>query len=154
MFQIQTIDEDLVEIVEGVEGVDEILPGLQSVKVVPIDADGEPLETLGPPVLALNHSDSSASALAVEEGEAPDGPGEFTMDLTAADRYDFVVGETYDVVGADGREPFTLVGTVRFGEENALAGAVLMTFTLEELQIESYYPLDDATEAACRHLAG
>ena len=45
-----------------------------------------------------------------------------------------MVGEVYDVVGVAGSEPFTLVGLTRFGEENALAGATLMSFTMDELQ--------------------
>ena len=56
------------------------------------------------------------------------------MDVDSADRYDFVVGERYDIVGSAGREPFELVGLTRFGEDNAVAGAVLMSFTLDDVQ--------------------
>ncbi|MDH3731184.1 MAG: FtsX-like permease family protein [Acidimicrobiia bacterium] len=133
-FQIQTIDEDLLDIVSAVEGVDEALPALTSSKIVPIDSDGEAVETLGPPILAANQQDSPTATVTSERGELPDGPGEFAIDLTSADSYGFEIGESYDIIGVDGREPFTLVGTTRFGQDNALAGAVLMTFTLDEVQ--------------------
>ncbi len=133
-FQAQTIDEDVLDVVSSVDGVEQALPALTSSKVVPIDGDGQAIETLGPPILAVNQQDSTTGALTVEEGEMPDGPGEFAMDFTSADTYGFEIGQSYDIVGVAGREPFTLVGTTRFGEDNALAGAVLMSFTLDEVQ--------------------
>ncbi len=45
-----------------------------------------------------------------------------------------MLGETYDIVGVDGREPFELVGLNSFGEENGLAGAVMASFSLDEIQ--------------------
>jgi putative ABC transport system permease protein len=56
------------------------------------------------------------------------------MDEGSADREDFVVGDVYEVIGVAGQEPFTLVGLTRFGDENALAGATLMSFPMDELQ--------------------
>ncbi len=134
-FQAQTFDEDVLDVVRSVDGVASARPGLQSQKIVPIGADGEPLETTGAPILALNWiHEPASSTFTVEEGAAPAGPGEFSMDFSAADRNGFEIGATYDIVGVDGREPFKLVGTTRFGEDNALAGAVLLAFDLDELQ--------------------
>jgi putative ABC transport system permease protein len=132
-FSVQRIDESVADVVAGVEGVDSVKVGAQSFKTVPVKANGEPIETFGPPIFALNWLDGTDS-LRVVAGEAPDGPGEFAIDETAADTNEFVVGETYDVIGANGREPFTLVGVTRFGEQNATAGAVIVSFTLDELQ--------------------
>jgi putative ABC transport system permease protein len=129
------IDEDLVDVVLSVEGVEEANPGTQSTKIVPVGANGEPVETTGAPIMSFNwNPDSSTTALTIVEGEEPEGQGEFAIDTSSASREDLVVGETYDVIGGAGREPFTLVGITRFGDENALAGAVLMSFTLDELQ--------------------
>jgi putative ABC transport system permease protein len=129
------IDENLVGVVLAVDGVAEANPGTQSAKLIPVKADGEAVETTGAPILSFNWTpDSTTNALTIVEGEAPDGPGEFAIDKSSASREDFVVGESYDVIGGGGREPFTLVGITRFGDENALAGSVLMSFTLEELQ--------------------
>ena len=133
-FADRPFDEALLDTVSDVDGVDEVLPILISGKIVPVTGAGEPVETIGSPILSFNWSDSSLSTLTIVSGEAPDEPREFAIDVTTADRDDFVVGETYDIIAAGGREPFTLVGTTRFGEENALAGAVLSSFTLDELQ--------------------
>jgi putative ABC transport system permease protein len=126
-------EESLLEVVTEVDGVTEAEPGLESEKVIPIKPDGDPLQN-GPPVLSFNWLDSDLSPLALVAGEEPDEPGEFVMDEGSADREDFVVGDVYDVIGVAGREPFILVGLTRFGDENALAGATLMSFPMDELQ--------------------
>jgi putative ABC transport system permease protein len=131
---IRPIDEGLADVVAGVDGVDEISPGMQSMKIVPVKADGDPIETLGAPILSFNWTESSLNPLTVAVGEAPDEVGEFAIDEGTADRDEMVVGERYDVIGADGREQFTLVGLTRFGDENQLAGAVLISFTLDDIQ--------------------
>lgn len=128
------IDDSLVDVVAAVDGVSDAAPTAESGRIVPVEADGDPVETGGAPILSFSWSDSVFNPLTIVEGEAPDGPAEFVIDTSSADRHDLVVGETYDVIGVDGAEPFTLVGVTRFGEENALAGAVLMAFPLEELQ--------------------
>ncbi|MDH3753716.1 MAG: FtsX-like permease family protein [Acidimicrobiia bacterium] len=133
-FEDRPIDQSLVEVVSAVDGVGEVSPGTESGKIVPVKANGDPVETAGAPILSFNWTGSSLSPLTLVVGEAPDGAGEFAIDESSADREDLVVGETYDIIGTEGREPFELVGLTRFGDENALAGAVLMSFTLDELQ--------------------
>jgi putative ABC transport system permease protein len=128
------IDESLTEVVAAVDGVDETDPGAESARLVPLKANGDPVETAGAPILSFSWSDSDFNPLTIIEGAAPEGPGEFAVDTTSAGREDLVVGETYEVIGVDGPEPFELVGITRFGDENALAGAVLMSFSLDELQ--------------------
>ena len=109
-------------------------PGSDSAKIIPVAASGDPIETTGAPILSSNWEGSPLSVLTLVEGEIPDEPGEFAIDVDTADREGMVVGETYDIIGADGREPFTLVGLNRFGDENVLGGAVLVSFSLDELQ--------------------
>jgi len=133
-FTLRPIDEALIDVVAEVEGVEEIWPTASSTKILPVKANGEPIKTSLAPAFSGNWVDSSISPLTIVEGEAPDEPSEFVIDETTADREGFVVGEVYDVIGSDGSEPFTLVGISRFGEENALGGAVLSSFTLDELQ--------------------
>ena len=128
------IDEALLDVVAAVDGVEEAQPGGQSAKIIPIKTSGDPIETTGAPILSFNWTGSELDPLTLVVGEAPDGPGEFAIDEGTAERDKFVVGENYDVIGVEGREPFTLVGLTRFGDENALAGAVLVAYTLDELQ--------------------
>ncbi len=133
-FAMQHFDDDIVDEVSQLDGVGEVVPGLTSFQVVPTKADGRPIETAGPPIFAVNWSDDSSETVTIVDGSPPEAAGEFAIDVTSADRHDFVIGETYDVIGIDGREPFELVGTSTFGEDNALAGAVMVTFTLDEIQ--------------------
>lgn len=133
-FTDRPIDEALLDAVAAVDGVEEAVAGTQSAKIVPITGSGDPIETGGAPILSFNWSGSDLSALTLVDGKVPEGPGEFAVDVSTAERENMVVGEAYDIIGADGREPFELVGINRFGEENALAGAVLVSFTLDELQ--------------------
>ena len=132
-FVMRPIDESILQDVEQIDGVREAVPITSSLKIIPLKADGSTIDTMAP-VFAFNWGGSDLDALTLVEGRVPAGPGEFALDETTADREGFVVGNTYDVVGVDGREPFELVGINKFGEENALAGAVLTSFTLAEVQ--------------------
>ncbi len=116
------IDEGLVDVLAGVDGVEEIDAALQSLKIVPVKANGDPIQTFGAPILSYNWTDS-INPLTVVDGRAPTGPGEFAIDVGTADRENLVVGERYDLVGGAGRESFELVGMTRFGNENSLAGS-------------------------------
>ena len=128
------IDESLVDVVAGVDGVAVASPGFQSMQIVPIDSDGDAVTTAGSPILSFNWTDPAISGLALAEGAVPESSDQFVMDIDSAYRYDFVLGESYDIVGTAGRESFELVGLSRFGEDNAVAGAVLMSFTLDDVQ--------------------
>jgi len=128
------IDEALVDSVAAVDGVDVAEPGFQSMKIIPLDADGDPVRTVGSPILSFNWSDPDVTGLVLVEGAEPRSDGEFAMDVDSAARHGFVVGETYDIVASSGPEPFQLVGLTKFGEDNAVAGAVLMSFTLDDVQ--------------------
>jgi putative ABC transport system permease protein len=132
-FANRSIDEGLVTQLAAVDGVEKIEPGVQSLKIVPVKPDGNAIETFGAPILSFNWTDS-INPLTVVEGQAPMGPGEFAIDVGTGDRENLIVGESYDLVGVAGREPFTLVGMTRFGNQNSLAGAVLISLTLEEVQ--------------------
>lgn len=128
------IDEALVDDVAGVDGVAVASPGFQSSQIVPVESDGDPVKTTGSPILSFNWTDPEISGLALVEGSAPDSSDQFAMDVDSADRFGFDLGESYDIVGVEGREPFELVGLTSFGEDNAVAGAVLMSFTLDDVQ--------------------
>ncbi len=133
-FVQRPIDESVLDVVVAVDGVQEAQPGFDSAKIIPMTASGDPIETMGAPVLSFNWTGSALDPITLTVGEPPTGPGQFVIDEGTADREGFVVGETYEIIGRDGREPFTLVGLSRFGDENSLAGAVLVSFTLDEVQ--------------------
>ena len=56
------------------------------------------------------------------------------MDLDAAAKHGFAVGETYDVVAPTGATELTLTGLISFGENNDTLGATLMQLDLDTLQ--------------------
>ena len=85
-FGVRTIDEGLVDVVAGVDGVGDLSAAMTSMKIIPVKADGDPIETLGAPILSFNWTDSSLNPLTVTAGAAPDGPGEFAIDEGTADR--------------------------------------------------------------------
>ncbi|NNE74381.1 MAG: ABC transporter permease [Acidimicrobiales bacterium] len=134
MFVDRPIDESLVDVVAAVDGVAVADAYTDSAKIVPVLPDGEPIEAPGGAVVAYNWAGSSISRMNLVEGRVPTGPGEFVIDFDTADNENMVVGETYDIIGIDGPEPFELVGTNQFGEQSSLPGFVLVGFSLEELQ--------------------
>ena len=134
MFVYRHIDESLIEVVASVDGVAEAVPYSDSSKIVPVNATGEPIASSLAPVFAVSWDGSPTSPFTLTEGEIPDGPGEFALDIDTAARENMVVGQTYDMIGIDGPEPFTLVGLNRFGEEATLGGFSLVSMPLDELQ--------------------
>ncbi len=132
------IDEELVDTVAAVDGVAEAVPSLAVYSMTPVAADGDPITTLGAPIISVNGTDSPGSDTIFTEGGLP-GPGQFAADVDAADDAEFVVGDTYDIITDQGRRPFEYSGTFRFGEDNALAGAKVFVFDLRDLQEISGY---------------
>ena len=132
------LDESLVAEINAVDGVANAVAFVEAPEngVQPIKADGTTITTQGPPQLMFSWTDDTAlGSFTIVDGEAPDEPGEFTMDLDAAATHDFVVGESYDLVTPGGiEEDVTLVGTTSFGQDNATVGATLMHVSLEEAQ--------------------
>ncbi|MDH3755098.1 MAG: FtsX-like permease family protein [Acidimicrobiia bacterium] len=135
-FLLRPVDESVLDEVRQVDGVAEAEGVFQSFKIIPVDGtgpDAEPLETQGPPVLSFNWGESTLNPMNLVAGEAPDEPGEFVMDVGAVERENFVIGERYDMIGVEGREPFTLVGATQFGDENSIAGTTILGFLIDEI---------------------
>lgn len=127
------IDDDLVDLVAGVDGVDVATPVLTVFSMTPIDARGDPITSAGPPIISTNTTNDPGSDTIVDIGATP-GPGEFAADVDAAEDAGYVVGDTYVVITDQGPRPFVLSGIFRFGEDNALAGAKVFIFDLQDLQ--------------------
>ncbi|MEL6985810.1 MAG: ABC transporter permease, partial [Actinomycetota bacterium] len=133
---IEVIPESALADVQAIEGVDVAAPLVEAEMTVrPINAEGETITIDGPPQLAFGWSDDSRlSMVSLVDGRAPDGPGQFTMDLDAAATHGFSVGETYDVITPSGVVPAELTGLTSFGEDNATLGATIMHFDVATLQ--------------------
>ncbi len=127
------ITDEQIAVVEAVDGVrvaeGEI--GAWDNTVLPVRSDGSVLTKNGPPVLAFGWTvDNQLNPSAIEEGRAPQGAGEWVVDMTTAADEGFVIGETYDIIvpTTEGRTSAELVGTFRFGQDNTLNGATLLAF--------------------------
>ncbi len=103
--------------------------------IQPIKRDGSTITTQGPPQIAFSWTEESQlNPNEIVDGRAPTGPGEWIIDIGAADHHDFIVGETYDLITPAGRASAELVGTFRFGSDNTTNGATLMGFELETIR--------------------
>ncbi len=132
-----TLAAEVLDQVREVPGVATAEPLVEAPEnaIRPINASGEEIPTNGPPQLAFGWvSNPELASFTVVAGQAPDGPGEFAMDLSAAARYGFDVGDTYDVITPTGRTQLTLTATTSFGEDNDTLGATLIQLSVEELQ--------------------
>jgi putative ABC transport system permease protein len=129
-----TLPGDTVATVRGVDGVADAVPNIAAPDnaVRPIRPNGDIIPTTGPPQLAFNWIDNrELSPFRMVEGRPP-AAGEFTMDVDSADKYGFVIGDTYDVMVPDGRVHLRLSGMTSFGADNATLGAVLMQMDTAE----------------------
>ncbi len=125
------LDDDVVDLLNSIDGVVGVQPQILKFGSVPIDGDGEAQTANTAPNLGVNWPDqSSIPLLYIKEGRAPQGPGEFTLDIDAYEAGNFAVGETYTIVNPAGPGEFKLVGTFSYAspDENALVGAKLVAY--------------------------
>jgi putative ABC transport system permease protein len=115
------VPADLAAEIAGVDGVDRAVPDVSGPAVL-VGADGTAVVTSGPPSVALA-VDPQDPSLTLLEGAWP-GPGEITLERSAADLAGLSTGDTTTVVLGDEPRPVTVAGV--FGIEAAAAGAVLV----------------------------
>ncbi|MET0839924.1 MAG: ABC transporter permease, partial [Marmoricola sp.] len=114
---------------------------LQTVFV--IGKDGKVIGGNGPPGLAVNPTDAESLTgkpiLTVTEGEYPTGPDEIALDVDAAEKGDFKIGDKVELA-TPGRPPVMeakLTGLVEFGS-GGLNGATMTVFDSKFMQ-ERFY---------------
>jgi len=126
------IDPELGPIIEQVEGVKAVSPGIIEFNVVVIDANGDVVESAaGPPKIGLNWDDNPEfSALFLTSGRRPTTDGEFAINTNSFMDNDLALGETYSIILPDGPEDFQLVGTFNFAnaDEDGSVGSTLSAF--------------------------
>jgi putative ABC transport system permease protein len=94
----------------------------------------------GPPGLAFNYTDTRSITgdriLTLTRGRLPQGEGQVALDMDAAKKAGYRVGDTVTLV-TPGRQPTmraTLTGLVRFGSGGGLVGATLTLFDRPTIQ--------------------
>jgi putative ABC transport system permease protein len=144
------LSADTVATVVAVDGVANAVSRIDGAEnaVRPIKANGDSIATDGPPQLAFNWiDDPDLSAFTLVDG-APPQVGEFTMDVDAAAKHGFVIGDRYELMAPDGRVEMTLSGTTSFGADNATLGAVLMQ--MNTAQAGELFGIDGISNVAVR----
>jgi putative ABC transport system permease protein len=133
-FEIVSMPEGVLDTVAAVEGVAVADPAVNGFAQV-VGTDGEPIGGQGPPTLGVSWTDVEAFNPTMQVGgRAPTGPGEVVIDVTTAETGNIAVGDRVTILSAMAPEEFEVVGTVSFGEDNALLGATLSGFELTEAQ--------------------
>ena len=123
------VSADLLAQIEGLDGVDAAEGRFFVNGVVPVDGTGEPVVSQGPSAGTNWTEDESLSQFYLIQGDRPEGPGEFALDITSFASYDFKLGNDYPVVTPTGPRTLTLTGTMQFGyPDNAGAGAAFSLF--------------------------
>ncbi len=125
------LGEDVVDLLESIDGVVAVHPQILKLGSVPIDADGEAQVPSAAPNIGVNwDNESPTSQLFVVQGRAPAAADEFAMDVDAFEDGNFMIGDAYTVVNPAGPGEFVLVGTFNFAspDDNALVGAKLVAF--------------------------
>ncbi len=129
--QLRPLDDSIVDTVRGVPGVAAAEGSVAGFALI-LDKDGEPIQPGGAPTFGTNiHEDREMSGAGhLREGQVPSGPDELVVDAQTANKAGFLVGDQVTVIFEDGRQTFTLVGIVGFGETDSILGATLAGFDL------------------------
>lgn len=148
---LRPMDEDVVATVRSVEGV-EVAEGAVSGFAVVIDASGEAVVPNGAPTIGTSISADRAldGETSFREGGAPSGGDEVALDARTVQAAGYQLGDPVDVVFQNGRETFTLVGIIGFGDTDSLLGATLAGFDLRTAQrvLDKVGVLDEVDIAA------
>lgn len=131
-FSIPRIPGDLADEIEAVDGVATVEAGMQDFVVIEDpDAEGGFGAGFGPPSFGVSWPEGP-SPFRLIDGEPPTADDHVVFDIDAAESRDLEIGDTVRIAPGTGRlQEFTLVGTISFGEGNALLGASFIAFEFE-----------------------
>lgn len=99
-----------------------------------LDAKGDPVSQGAPNFVASVQDVERFESFDVAEGRMPSGPDEVALDRSTANRKDFEVGGTVDIVGKEPRKTYRIVGLVQVAGVDSYGGAAVALMTLSEAQ--------------------
>jgi putative ABC transport system permease protein len=124
------VPDSLVPTVRAVPGVADAQPAVQGI-VTLIGPNGKAVTHRGPPTLAFNwNPNPKLSSLHIIAGHAPEADDQVVIDRSTVDKQHWSVGTKVTVITNQPPQQFTLVGISKFGSQNSLLGATLVSFTL------------------------
>lgn len=119
-----------LEAVRAVDGVDQAAGGVAYERGFLLNAEGDAPLSQGPPTLVYNWTGvEGIDRATMMEGRAPEADGEAVLDIDSFAKLGADLGDTIKVTTDAGVEELTLVGTIRFGENNDLQTASLIYTT-------------------------
>ncbi|MCP4307943.1 MAG: FtsX-like permease family protein [bacterium] len=129
------IDEEVLDLVVAVPGVEVAEGGVQSSATI-FDKDDEGIIPTGPPTLGASLTDDLrlAGNAGLREGRVPETGSEVAIDAATADSNDLVVGDVVKIETPVVTDTYEIVGIIRFGDSDNLAGATFAGFELETAQ--------------------
>lgn len=129
---IPLIDGDLAVDIEATDGVVSATPEIQSAVIIDAPESGGAPPGFGPPSFGVSWSEEGPSPFGLVDGAFPAGPSEVVFDVDSLDRLGYAIGDTARIAPGAGRyEEFDIVGTISYGESNALFGATFVAFEFE-----------------------
>jgi putative ABC transport system permease protein len=133
--QLRPLDENVVGTVRDVPGVAAAEGSVFGFALI-IDPQGDPIQPGGAPTFGTSIPEDRqlSGEGTIREGRTPTGPDEVVIDAQTAEKAGFRVGDDVDVVFEEGRQTFTLVGIVGFGETDSILGATMAGFDLPTAQ--------------------
>jgi putative ABC transport system permease protein len=133
--QTRPLDDSIVDAVRAVPGVETAEGSVGGFALI-IDEHGDPVQPKGAPTLGVSVTKDPqlSGAGKVREGRLPSGPDEVLIDARTARTAGLELGDRVDVVLQDGRQSFTLVGILGFGDTDSLLGATLAGWDLPTAQ--------------------
>jgi putative ABC transport system permease protein len=129
------VDEDLVAVIEDVDGVESVAGSTDSFARI-IDQDGDPVgnPAFGPPTFGSTWVDGRLNPFNLDEGRAPEADDEIVIDRGAADSTEYELGDQVTVQTAKGIGEFELVGVAKFGTADSPGGATFVMWTAAAAQ--------------------
>ncbi|WP_116998085.1 ABC transporter permease [Desertimonas flava] len=129
------IPQSTLSTVQGVAGVADAQGFVQGFAQL-VDHDGDAIGNpgQGPPTLGMSYLSGRLGPWTLTQGSRAPGPGELAIDRKSARDGDLELGDLVTVITQTGAHEFPLVGIVRFGSVDSLAGASVALFDLTTAQ--------------------
>jgi putative ABC transport system permease protein len=125
------IPADLVATIEGVEGVEDVVPEVSGgAQIVGSDGDVVGGGAAGSFGQSWVPDDSGVDPFRLADGERPEGDGEVAVDRYTADTGQLAVGDTATVLTPSGSQEMTVSGIVTYGDADTVAGSSVLLFDL------------------------
>ncbi len=125
---------DILDRVQGVEGVEAADGGIFDTQVSILDKDGEPIGGNGAPSFGASVVADRFDALSYPEGRKPAADDEVVIDKQTAGRAGYEVGDRVRVAGKEDATAYELVGVATLGDVDSFGGASIALFTLDEIR--------------------